>query len=105
MLRGNPPSMWEKAFGYIVTSVASVAMALMTAGVSFLWDLSKNIQVLNNQVAVIIEQASATAKQTEIQRGEHERRLELHRITLQKHSEEIRELQIKHAALDKRTPH
>lgn len=99
------PRLWERAIGYVLTSVASVAMALMTAGVSFLWDLSKNIQVLNNQVAVIIEQSSAMAKQTQIQLSEHERRLEMQRLMLQRHTDEIKDLEIKYAATDRRSPH
>jgi uncharacterized protein YlxW (UPF0749 family) len=41
---------------------STLAMALLTAGVSFLWDLSKSIGELNKQVAVVIEQVASNEK-------------------------------------------
>lgn len=46
---------------------STLAMALMTAAVSFLWDLSKSIQELNKQVAVVIEQVGSNEKHFQAQ--------------------------------------
>lgn len=45
----------EKVFTWL-------AMSLLTAAVSFLWDLSKSIGELNKQVAVVIEQVGSNEK-------------------------------------------
>jgi len=46
---------------------STLAMALMTAAVSFLWDLSNSIQELNKQVAVVIEQVGSNEKHFQTQ--------------------------------------
>jgi hypothetical protein len=50
----------EKVFTWL-------AMSLLTAAVSFLWDLSKSIGELNKQVAVVIEQVGSNEKHFQAQ--------------------------------------
>ncbi len=59
----------EKVFTWL-------AMSLLTAAVSFLWDLSKSIGELNKQVAVVIEQVGSNEKHFQSQVLGQEKRLE-----------------------------
>jgi hypothetical protein len=55
---------------------STLAMALLTAGVSFLWDLSKSISELNKQVAVVIEQVGSNEKHFQAQVVNQKERLD-----------------------------
>lgn len=70
------PRSFEKWFDYLLSGTAIFAMALMTATASFLWDLSRSVQILNSQVAVVIEQVSGNQKQVQMQLTAHEKQFD-----------------------------
>jgi len=63
----------NKAF--IEKFIIPVTLAMLTASISFLWDLSKSIQELNKQVAVVINQV-ATNDQRSLEQKERTNDLE-----------------------------
>jgi len=63
----------NKAF--IEKFIIPVTLAMLTASISFLWDLSKSIQELNKQVAVVINQV-ATNDQRSLEQKERTSDLE-----------------------------
>jgi len=66
-------SFYEKGFEKLISSLAVLTMALLTGAVSFLWDLSKSVQVLNSQIGVVIEQVSSNERHFQIQLEAHEK--------------------------------
>jgi len=66
----------NKLTGFLVTSFSTVLMALLSAGVSFLYDLSTNIQELNKQVAVVITQVASNERNFQFQVTTHKERLD-----------------------------
>lgn len=80
----------EKGFDYMITGTAIFAMALMTAAVSFLWNVSKSIQVLNSQVAVVIEQVSGNEKNVSIQLATHEKMIDLQSAKIESMTDQLR---------------
>jgi len=66
----------NKLTGALVTAFSTVLMALLSAGVSFLYDLSTNIQELNKQVAVVITQVASNERNFQFQVSTHKDRLD-----------------------------
>ena len=66
----------NKLTSVLVSSFSTVLIALLSAGVSFLYDLSTNIQELNKQVAVVITQVGSNEKNFQFQVSAHKERLD-----------------------------
>ncbi len=60
---------------FIEKFIIPVTLAMLTTSISFLWDLSKSIQELNKQVAVVINQV-ATNDQRSLEQKERTSDLE-----------------------------
>jgi hypothetical protein len=56
-------------------AIASIAVFIMASTATFLWDLSKSLTVLNQQVAVVIEQVAGNEKNVQLQINVHDKQI------------------------------
>lgn len=71
-------------------AIASIAVFIMASTAAFLWDLSKSLTVLNQQVAVVIEQVAGNEKNLQRQINFYDKQIDSQNQKIEMLTDQIR---------------
>lgn len=71
-------------------AIASIAVFIMGSTAAFLWDLSKSLTVLNQQVAVVIEQVAGNEKNLQRQINFYDKQIDSQNQKIEMLTDQIR---------------